>query len=73
MKSLAKTIKTPVGTYAAPLHPGFEEKLAKCSSDQDLFGMVETNGFIDPDAFNEVRARGLYDEYKKWKQEAANE
>lgn len=69
MKPVAKTIKTPVGYFPAPFSPAFASKLEQCNSNEDLFALVEEKGFINPDAFNEVNARGLYFEYKKWKDE----
>ena len=67
MELVAKTIKTPVGAYPAPLDPYFVTVLAACQNDEDLFQLVETKqGFINPDALNEVEARGLYADYCKW-------
>ena len=63
----AKTIKTPVGFLRAPLHPLFASKLARCERNEDLFALVSVGGLIDPDAFNEVRARGLYGQYVQWR------
>lgn len=63
----ATTISTPVGTMKAPLHPRWEDKLEKCTSNVELFELVEpVKGFIDPDAINEVDARGLLEECKEW-------
>ena len=36
-------------------------------TDEDLFKLVEENGFINPDAFTELNARGLYNKYQDWK------
>lgn len=68
MKLVAKSIKTPVGYFASPMNPGFTKTLEKCETNEDLFALVEENGFINPDAFNEINARGLYFDYKKWKE-----
>ncbi len=68
MKAKSKTIKTPIGLFSFPMNPGFTQILDNCKSDEDLFKLVEKNGFINPDAFTELNARGLYNEYKKWKQ-----
>ena len=67
MKAKSKTIKTPIGLLKYPMNPGFTQILDNCKSDEDLFKLVEKNGFINPDAFTELNARGLYFEYKKWK------
>lgn len=64
MKIQAKTISTPVGIFPAPLNPHFQTELEKCETKEDLFAIVvETNGFINPDAINEVVVRGWYSEY----------
>ena len=68
MKPVAKYVKTPVGRFPFPMNPGFKNTLNRCESNEDLFKLVEENGFINPDAFTELNARGLYFEYKKWKQ-----
>ena len=60
-------METPYGYFPAPMSPAFTTALAKCEKDEDLFALVEENGFINPDAFNEVNARGLYFKYKEWK------
>lgn len=68
MEPVAETIETPVGVMRTPLHPGWPGKLARCSTNEELFALVDVNGFIDPDALNEVLARRLYGEYFRWKQ-----
>lgn len=67
MKVSAKKIKTPVGYFPAPMSPAFKGQLEKCKTNEDLFNLVEEKGFINPDAFNEVDSRGLYQEYQQWK------
>ena len=67
MKPKAKFIDTPVGRYDAPLNPCFIKKLKECKCNEDLFALVDVDGFIDPDAFNEVISRNIIDKYKTWK------
>jgi len=67
MKIKAKFIITPVGFFPAPLHPAFPDELANCETNIDLFELVEQNGFVNPDALNEVEIRNLYPEYVDWK------
>lgn len=67
MKPIQKTAPTPIGNIPAPMSPRFEKDLEKCETNEDLFEIVEDNGFINPDAFNEVCARGLYIDYQQWK------
>ena len=67
MKAKAKFIKTPVGPFSFPMNPGFTKVLESCQTNEDLFKLVEPRGFINPDAFAELEARGLYHEYKNWK------
>lgn len=67
MKAKAKFVKTPVGRFPFPMNPGFTSILKDCKIDEDLFRLVEPNGFINPDAFTELNARGLYFKYKEWK------
>jgi hypothetical protein len=67
MEVIAKTIKTPVGIFNAPLNPGFKETMAELNTEEDLFALVDVGGFICPDAFNEVLSRGIFDKYKAWK------
>ena len=69
MELVAKTIDTPVGVYPAPLNPAFFKELKKCKTNEDLFKLVEPNGFINPDALNEVKARELLGEYQDWRKE----
>lgn len=66
MELKAKTINTPVGKFKAPLNPHFTEILKNCETDEDLFELVKPNGHINPDALNEVEARGIYPYYWKW-------
>lgn len=66
MNTAQTFVKTPVGIFRGPLSPKFEDRLKDCRSDEDLFSLVDCRGFIDPDALNEVLARNLYPEYKKW-------
>ena len=61
-----KSTPTPVGRFAGHMSPAWPTELAKCKSNEDLFALVDT-GFINPDALNEVRARGLYQEFLEWK------
>ena len=69
MDAKAKTVETPIGDFPFPMDPAFTDHLANCKTDEDLFKLVECNGFINPDAFTEINARGLYFKYKKWKEE----
>lgn len=70
MEIQAKTISTPAGAFPAPLDPHFANELAKCDTKEDLFQLVETRqGFIVPDAINEVVVRGWYNDYFKWSNE----
>ena len=69
MKAKSKFVKTPVGKFPFPMNPAFSGTLEKCKTNEDLFKLVQENGFINPDAFTELNARGLYFEYKKWKNE----
>ncbi len=68
MKTKAKKIKTPLGFFPAPLSPGFKKQIESFTTNEELFAIVEHNGFINPDAFNEVLARDLYPEYIKYKE-----
>ncbi len=52
----------------APMRPGFAGELAGCESSEDLYSLVEQGPFVDPDALNEVMARGLYADYAEWRQ-----
>ena len=70
---VAKTIRTPAGTFRAPLHPLFAEKLGGCTCNADLFSLVCPRNFVDPDALNEVRARGLMTEYAEWLEGRGND
>ena len=67
MKVEARSIKTPIGYYLSPLNPSFVKELEECQTNEDLFKLVDVNGFINPDAFNEVNARNLYGDYCRWK------
>ena len=67
MKLKAKTIWTPCGTMSAPFNPNFGKILENCKTNEDLFALVDVNGFIDSDALNEVCARDLYNDYQNWK------
>lgn len=67
MKPIAKTVNTPAGKFPFPMNPAFKEDLELCQTNEDLFELVEWHGFINPDAFSEVMARGLISDYKKWK------
>lgn len=49
------------------MNPAFSKTLENCKTDEDLFKLVEKNGFINPDAFTELNARGLYHKYQEWK------
>lgn len=69
MKAKAKIVKTPAGNFPFPMNPGFKKTLEKCSTNEDLFKLVEDNGFINPDAFTELNARGLYYDYQQWKKD----
>jgi hypothetical protein len=72
MKPKAKKIKTPLGFFPAPLNPGFKKQIESFTSNEELFQIVEVNGFINPDAFNEIIARDLYPEYIKFKNNKIN-
>nr|BDD48405.1 hypothetical protein 10 [Balneolaceae bacterium] len=68
MKVKAQTARTPVGAYPAPLDPNFHKQMEECETKEDLFALIISDkGFVCPDALNEVVARGLYQEYQKWK------
>ncbi len=67
MKAKATHVQTPVGKFPFPMNPGFTKILSECKTDEDLFKLVEPNGFINPDAFTELQARGLYHKYQDWK------
>lgn len=67
MEAKAKYVKTPVGKFPFPMNPAFSKTLENCKTDEDLFKLVEKNGFINPDAFTELNARGLYHKYQEWK------
>lgn len=67
MEVKAKSIDTPIGRLRGPMSPGFAAELAKCNTNEELFELVEHNGFINPDAINEVWARRLGYEYAQWK------
>ena len=67
MIAKARFIKTPVGKFPFPMNPAFSKTLGNCKTDEDLFRLVEEKGFINPDAFTELNARGLYSKYKEWK------
>lgn len=69
MKAQAKVVKTPVGDIPWPINPAFSKTLEICKNDEDLFNLVEEKGFINPDAFTEVLARGLFCKYKVWKRQ----
>jgi hypothetical protein len=70
MKMLAKIVKTPIGILPAPLNPNFIKKLEKCKNKYDLFKIVVTNGYICPDAFNELETRNLILEWQKYNNES---
>jgi hypothetical protein len=72
MKPTATHVKTPVGPFPYPMAPGFAKQLEACKTNEDLFALVEENGFINPDAFTELIAMGLTSEYKKWKSNNKN-
>ena len=72
MKPVAEYSSTPIGIFKFPLNSAFLELLDKCETDEDLFKLVEPNGFIDPDAFTELDARGLVSEYEIWKKRKNN-
>jgi len=63
---VAKTIRTPVGRLKAPLHPLFAKRLSGCTCNADLFALVCPRNYVDPDALNEVEARGLMGAYAEW-------
>ena len=67
MKPTAISIHTPVGRIDAPYHPDFVDKLARCRTKFDLFRLAERSAENEPDAFNEILARGLYDDYIVWR------
>ena len=67
MEAKSKHVETPIGNYPFPMNPLFTETLKNCQTDEDLFKLVEPNGFINPDAFTEIQSRGLYFKYKEWK------
>lgn len=67
MESKAKKVQTPVGNFPFPMNPAFTKHLDKCKNNEDLFNLVEENGFINPDAFTELSARHLVQEYRNWK------
>jgi hypothetical protein len=67
MKAKAQHVKTPVGNFPFPMNPAFSKTLENCTTDEDLFELVEENGFINPDAFTELNARGLYQKYREWR------
>lgn len=49
------------------MNPGFRGKLAACSTQEDLFYLCkDESGFVEPDAFGEIRARGLLGAYEDW-------
>jgi hypothetical protein len=66
-----KHTATPYGKFKGPLSPSWSSELEKCKSEEDLFALVMPTGFINPDAFNEVQARGLYPKYCEWKRKQA--
>ena len=68
MKPKAKVVQTPFGSMPFPLSPRFLDALSKCQTNEDLFSIVEENGFINPDAFAELSARHLVNDYEKWKE-----
>jgi len=67
MKSLAKDIDTSIDKLSFSLNPRFKDKLEKCETKEDLFRLVEENGFVCPDALREVEIRGWYKEYRAWR------
>lgn len=67
MEPLCKIAPTPVGNFPGPMDPGFAKRLAPCKTNEDLFYLCKSeSGFIDPDAFNEIRHRGLWSAYEAW-------
>lgn len=66
MEAKSKFVETPVGKFSFPMNPAFSKILENCETDEDLFKLVKENGFINPDAFTEVNARGLWYKYKEW-------
>ena len=68
MKPKAKVVKTPVGLFPFPMNPAFKDRLKACKTNEDLFQLIEENGFINPDAFAELQARNLVAEYADWKE-----
>lgn len=67
MKAKAQHVQTPVGNFPFPMNPAFSKTLKNCKTNEDLFELVEENGFINPDAFTELTARGLNNEYRIWR------
>jgi len=71
------TRKDPSQTYFRtkqnrPFNPFWRCTVALCATKEEIFEEVEPDGFINPDALNEVTAQGLYTEYldrKHFKQE----
>jgi|GEM_PF-4589446 hypothetical protein len=50
-----------------PLDPGFAKRLAPAKTNEDLFYLCKhESGFLDPDAFNEIRHRGLLQDFEDW-------
>ena len=68
MEQKAKKVSTPIGDFKFPMNPAFTKQLEGCKTIEDLFELCEKNGFINPDAFAEICARGLTVEYKQWKE-----
>lgn len=67
MEPLCKIAPTPVGNFPGPMDPGFTKRLAPCKTNEDLYYLCkDVSGFQDPDAFNEIRHRGLVQEYERW-------
>lgn len=60
MNKSGAVIQTPVGIMPFPMNPGHSKKVEKYKTNEDLFSLVEVNGFIDPDALNTIVNKGLY-------------
>lgn len=67
MEPTAKTTEIRGITMPTPMNPGFTARLHACRTNEDLFYLCkDVSGYVEPDAFAEIRARGLLGAYEDW-------
>lgn len=67
MEPIAKTTEIRGVVMPTPMNPGFTGRLNACRTNEDLFYLCkDVSGYVEPDAFAEIRARGLLGAYEDW-------